>query len=220
MNQQSYVKAVAKRLACSKERRGEFARDLESDIAAALASGETWQRVEQRLGDPRQMAQEFNEGLSDAERAVGRRRKRNRVIALAIAALLVMAAVLAAATWWATPRTAPAGQGAGATEQQVLERAREAVGYMGEGDYDALRSMAPASLRDRLPDELLNEARSTVGGGDWGAFTSFGTAYANEVTQAGQTIEAVEIVAVYENAVVTYTLTFDENLQMTNFFVR
>ena len=69
MNKESYVKAVAKRLTCSKARQAEFVRDLESDIAAALSAGETWEQVESRMGDPRQVAQEFNEDLSEAERA-------------------------------------------------------------------------------------------------------------------------------------------------------
>ena len=72
MNKESYVKAVAKRLTCSKARQAEFVRDLESDIAAALSAGETWEQVESRMGDPRQVAQEFNEDLSEAERAAGK----------------------------------------------------------------------------------------------------------------------------------------------------
>ena len=68
MNKESYVKAVAKRLTCSKARQAEFVRDLESDIAAALSAGETWEQVESRMGDPRQVAQEFNEDLSEASR--------------------------------------------------------------------------------------------------------------------------------------------------------
>ena len=41
MNEKAYAKAVARRLACSKARRDEFVRDLESDIASSLADGET-----------------------------------------------------------------------------------------------------------------------------------------------------------------------------------
>ena len=81
MNKESYVKAVAKRLTCSKARQAEFVRDLESDIAAALSAGETWEQVESRMGDPRQVAQEFNEDLSEAERAAGKKRKRTKTIA-------------------------------------------------------------------------------------------------------------------------------------------
>ncbi|WP_041239532.1 HAAS signaling domain-containing protein, partial [Gordonibacter pamelaeae] len=74
MNEKAYAKAVARRLACSKARRDEFVRDLESDIASSLADGETWEQVERRLGDPRDVAREFNEALSERELAAGRKR--------------------------------------------------------------------------------------------------------------------------------------------------
>lgn len=67
MNQQSYTKMVKKRLMCSKPRRDEFVRDLESDIASALAAGESWEQVEQRMGEPYLVAQEFNDNLSQEE---------------------------------------------------------------------------------------------------------------------------------------------------------
>ncbi|MFR8301077.1 MAG: HAAS signaling domain-containing protein, partial [Gordonibacter urolithinfaciens] len=78
MNEKAYAKAVAKRLACSKARRDEFVHDLESDISSALAAGEAWEQVEARMGDPREVAREFNEGLSEGELAAGRKHRRLR----------------------------------------------------------------------------------------------------------------------------------------------
>ena len=86
MNEKAYAKAVARRLACSKARRDEFVRDLESDIASSLADGETWEQVERRLGDPRDVAREFNEALSERELAAGRKRRRLRAAGIAAAA--------------------------------------------------------------------------------------------------------------------------------------
>ena len=110
MNKESYVKAVAKRLTCSKARQAEFVRDLESDIAAALSAGETWEQVESRMGDPRQVAQEFNEDLSEAERAAGKKRKRTKTIAIVETVAVVMVAIIGAATWWVSPKTALRGK--------------------------------------------------------------------------------------------------------------
>ena len=109
MNKESYVKAVAKRLTCSKARQAEFVRDLESDIAAALSAGETWEQVESRMGDPRQVAQEFNEDLSEAERAAGKKRKRTKTIAIVATVAVAVAAIIGAATWWASPENRPCG---------------------------------------------------------------------------------------------------------------
>ena len=142
MNKESYVKAVAKRLTCSKARQAEFVRDLESDIAAALSAGETWEQVESRMGDPRQVAQEFNEDLSEAERAAGKKRKRTKTIAIVAAVAVVMVAIIGAATWWVSPKTAPAGQSSHQTEQQVIERAQEVVALLDAGDYETLQSMS------------------------------------------------------------------------------
>ena len=133
MNEKAYAKAVARRLACSKARRDEFVRDLESDIASSLADGETWEQVERRLGDPRDVAREFNEALSERELAAGRKRRRLRIAGIAAAAAVVVVAVLAAGSWWALPKTAPAGQGIGLTEQEILdlgvERREISVGF-------------------------------------------------------------------------------------------
>lgn len=224
MNEQSYTKAVAKRLTCSKARRDEFVRDLESDIAASIAEGETWEQVEARMGDPREVAHEFNEGLSDRELAAGKKCKRNKVIGIAAVAVMVVVTILAAAAWWTMPKSAPAGQSAGLAEQEVLARAQEIIALADERDYDALVAMAPESLRQTMTvqqfADAVDGARATVGGGDWGSFVSFGNAYGVELSQKGTTQEYTETVVVYENAVITYTITFDENMRLTNLFMK
>ena len=208
MNKESYVKAVAKRLTCSKARQAEFVRDLESDIAAALSAGETWEQVESRMGDPRQVAQEFNEDLSEAERAAGKKRKRTKTIAIGATVAVVMVAIIGAATWWASPKTAPAGQSSHQTEQQVIERAQEVVALLDAGDYETLQSMSIDEMKAGLNAEMMEQAREITVPGDWGAFESFGNAYATEISQSGQVFDVVEVVAVYEKATVTYGISF------------
>ncbi|MBX9033319.1 HAAS signaling domain-containing protein [Gordonibacter massiliensis (ex Traore et al. 2017)] len=224
MNQRSYVKAVAKRLTCSKARRDEFVRDLESDIAAALAEGETWEQVERRMGDPRDVAREFNEDLSDRELAAGKKRRRNKVVGIVSGAVVVVLVVLVVAAWWATPKTAPAGQSVGLSEQEVLAQAQKVVALVDAGDYEAIFALAPESLQQTMTSQefadAIEEARATVGGGDWGSFTSFGNAYGVEIVQMGQTQEFTETMVVYENAVITYTITFDGSMQLTNLFMK
>ena len=161
MNEKAYAKAVARRLACSKARRGEFVRDLESDIASSLADGETWEQVERRLGDPRDVAREFNEALSERELAAGRKRQRLRTAGIAAAAAVVVVAVLAAGSWWALPKTAPAGQGIGLTEQEILGRAQEVVALVDAEDFDALRSMSTEPMQNALDATSLEAARAS-----------------------------------------------------------
>ena len=201
MNKESYVKAVAKRLTCSKARQAEFVRDLESDIAAALSAGETWEQVESRMGDPRQVAQEFNEDLSEAERAAGKKRKRTKTIAIVATVAVAIVAIVGAAAWWAAPKLSPAGQSSNLSEQQV-------VALLDAGDYETLQSMSIDEMKAGLNAEMMEQAREITVPGDWGAFGSFGNAYATEISQSGQVFDVVEVVAVYEKATVTYGISF------------
>lgn len=224
MNEKAYAKAVGKRLACSKARGDEFVRDLESDIASSIAAGETWEQVERRLGDPRDVAREFNEGLSEPEVAAGRKRRRNKILAIGSAAAVVVVAVIAVAAWWAMPKTAPAGQSAGLAEEEVLACARDVISLADKRDYESLVAMAPEDLRQTMTvkqfADAVDGARATVGGGNWGAFVSFGNAYGMEVSEKGRVQEFTETVVVYENAVITYTITFDGDMQLTNLFMK
>lgn len=219
MNQGSYVKAVAKRLACSKARRDEFVRDLESDIGAALAEGETWDQVERRMGDPRQVAYELNEELSDTELAAGKRRKRTKVIAVSAAVVVALFAVIGGAAWWVSPKLAPAGQSMNMSEQEIIERAQEVAVVVGENDYEKLRPMLDDSAAEALSEPVMADAHALFGN-DWGALESFGNAYATEVAQAGMTANTVTVVAVYENATVTLTIGFNEDMRIIGLNMR
>lgn len=216
MNQRSYVKAVSKRLVCSKARQVEFVGDLESDIAAALDAGEPWEQIEQRMGDPRQVASEFNEDLPESELAAGKKRKRTKIIMIVAAVMVAVAAVIATAVWWVSVKPIPVGQGSGLTEQQLVTQAEEVVALLDNGDFEALRAMSDQAMREALENEaLLDEARATTGGeGDWGAFSSFGNEYVQEFSQMGITIDVVEMVAIYEHATVTYVVSFTNGTEL------
>lgn len=218
MNQKSYVKAVAKRLTCSKERRDEFVRDLESDIAAALAGGETWEQVERRMGDPRQTARELNEELPERELAAGKKRKRTKAIAVSAAAVIVLFAVIAGATWWATPHQGEVEQLGDSDPMVVL--ARETVTSFDAGEYDAVRALASEEAADALTDEVFTQVRAAVAQGDWGSFVSFGSAYRAKITNMGESMEVVQLVAVFEKTAVTFTFPIDDDMKLAGFYVK
>ena len=217
MNKQSYTKAVAKRLTCSKARRDEFVRDLESDIAASLAEGETWEQVEARMGDPREVAHEFNEGLSDHELAAGKKRRRLRAAGVAAVVVVVVAAVLAAATWWVFPKAALPGAATGLDEQAAVERAQEVVALLDADNFDALHALSDDTMAKALTKESIDQARAAVGE-DWGAFVSFGKGYVSDLTQGGVTGTVVRMAAVYENATVIYQISLNSDAQLIGIY--
>ena len=147
MNQQAYVKRIAKSLICSKARRDEFVRDIESDIKAALAAGEPWEQIEARMGDPRQVAREFNENLSETELAAGKRRKRNKIAIVVVGIVLAVIAALALAAWWFLPQQHSAGQSIGLDEQTIVAQAEDVIEVLNADDFDEFAAIAKAPLR-------------------------------------------------------------------------
>lgn len=220
MNERSYTKAVAKRLVCSKARRDEFVRDLKADIAAAREDGEPWEQIERRLGDPRQVAAEFNADLADSERAAGKKRKRNKIIGIALAAAAAVILVVAVAAWWMMPKYVPVGQASGHTEQEVAQQAEQVVELFNSEDAQALAALCNDALKPLVNDELFDSARATLEGGDWGAFEKFGTMHVGEFVYMGQTSNPVELVAIYERVTVTFTLAFDSSMHLTALYVK
>lgn len=219
MNQQAYVKRIAKSLICSKARRDEFVRDIESDIKAALAAEEPWEQIEARMGDPRQVAQEFNENLSETELAAGKRRKRNKIAIIVVGIVLAVIAALALAAWWFLPQQHSAGQSIGLDEQTIVAQAEDVIEVLNADDFDEFAAIATETMATPESEESLMEARTLISP-DWGEFKSFSNAYCAEVVQAGQTLQIVEIGAQYENVSVTYTIVFNENMEVAGLFMK
>ena len=219
MNQRSYVKAVSKHLRCSKARAAEFVRYLEADIAEALSAGESWELVERRMGDPRQVAAEFNEDLPVSEVAAGTRRKRLRIAGAVAAVAVVLLAVVLAAAWWVAPKYGSVGYASGHEEGEVAALAEQVVLLFNEEDVNGLAAMGNDAMKSALDVKTLEAARATINDGEWGAFESFGSVLVGEFVAAGAVSNPVEAVVVYENVTVKFTLAFDKNLRLTALYV-
>ncbi len=219
MNKESYVKAVAKRLTCSKARKPSSCATSNPTSPLLCQQARPGSRWESRMGDPRQVAQEFNEDLSEAERAAGKKRKRTKTIAIVATVAVAVAAIIGAAAWWAVPKLSPAGQSSNLSEQQVIEQAQKVAEVVGEGDYDKLRPMLDDAAAEALTEPVMKDAHALFGD-DWGALKSFGNTYATGVTQMGMTGNAVNLVAIYENTTVTFDIGFNEDLKIIGLNMR
>ena len=103
MNQESYLKEVEKYLNCRKAQKKQIRRDLEADICAASERGESWEEIRDRMGGPRELAQEFNENMGSG--STGRKMKRSRKILLICGIVVAVLAVLIAAAYWFLPKS-------------------------------------------------------------------------------------------------------------------
>ena len=57
-------------------------------------------------------------------------------------------------------------------------------------------------------------------GEDWGALLNMGSAYMVEIREKGKNYAVVQINAAYENVGVTYTLTYNQEMELYGFYVK
>lgn len=215
MTEKKYIRQVTGKLLCSRKKKDEIRRELESDIHSALEQGEALEEILSRMGSPRTVAEEFNAVFPEKEQKAAKRRKRLGVIfpIAVVAILLILLAV------WCLPRAKEIGDSRIYREEELLSRITEVIDLWDADDMEGLCRYFNGELKESVTPEELSEAKRQVSA-DWGERGSFGTPYMTEITQMGQTMAVVQISAAYEQINVTYTITFDENMELAGFYVK
>lgn len=215
MTEKKYIRQVTGKLLCSRKKKDEIRRELESDIHSALEQGEALEEILSRMGSPRTVAEEFNAVFPEAEQKAAKRRKRLGVT-FSIAVVAILLILLAV---WCLPRTKEIGDSRLYREEELSSRITEVIDLWDADDMEGLCRYFNGELKESVTPEELSEAKRQVSA-DWGERGSFGTPYMTEITQMGQTMAVVQISAAYEQVNVTYTITFDENMELAGFYVK
>ena len=87
------------------------------------------------------------------------------------------------------------------------------------GDYDGLRKMAVDKLAPMINEEEMEHARDNLAE-DWGKLLNYGSIYMVESVQRGQHSAVVQMSISYENASVTYTISFDKNMKLNGLWMK
>lgn len=215
MNQEQYIKSILKKLKCGNEKKKEIRKELEADIAGALEAGETMEDIMKRMGDASFVASEFNNNFSEKELA---KAKQKKILITTISILMILMVVFTAG-FWAIPKSYPLEKNGTYTEEEVIEQAKTVIEFFNAEDYDSLAASSTTRMKQYMTKQGLEGAKAYIGD-DWGAFLAYGNAYTCEVIQMGNSSVVVQITATYENTAVTYTLTFDKNLDLAGFYMK
>ena len=79
--------------------------------------------------------------------------------------------------------------------------------------------MSDEKLAEMMNKEEMDQAKSNFGD-DWGEFQNFGEVYLIESTRMGQHSAIAQINASYENTSVTYTLSFNEDMELNGVWMK
>lgn len=215
MEQKKYLKAIYKKLHCSSAKKKEIVKQLKADMDAALEKGDSLAHVMGEIGTPESVAAEFNENLSEKEQ----KREKYERYAKCAGVIIIILCLLAGVVWWFLPKSEKVDESGRFSEKAVIEKAKQVVSYLDGDDYEALQGMMQEQAAEVLTKEVIEEARQYIAD-DFGAFVAWGNAYVAEITEQGQHVAAAEISASYEKTSVTYTLFFNEEMQLTGLYMR
>lgn len=210
-----YIRQIMRRLRCSGARKREIRRQLTSEILAELDEGKDGTEILKRMGDPKEIAAEFNSSFSELEKRKGRREKWGKILLAAAVILLLLGIVL----YWIVPKTKPLEESRTFDEAAVREQAEEIVRLLNADDYPALQQLSTENMKAVLTKEKMEQAKKNFAA-DWGAFQSFGNCYVAEVEQQGERFAVVQMGASYENTSVTYTISFDEEMALAGLYMK
>lgn len=213
MTREKYVKSIVKKLKCSRTKKQEIKKWLESDISAAIEGGEPMESIVERMGTPENAAKEFNDNFPPEElKAAGR----NKKIKIAVIIVFVLAAVAALAYWFLPKASTEITH---FDEEKVKERVELIIDLLDADNYEEIRNYSIEAMKTEEIEKSIREIK-TLFGSDWGKRESFGAMYIVELTQMGQRMVTVQVNVSYENTSVTYTITLDKDLQLGGLYMR
>lgn len=215
MDERQYVNAIARRIKCNGKKKKEIKRQLLADITMRTEQGEDFQEIISQMGTAKEIADGFNENISEKEI---KQYKRNRVIKIALSAIAVII-ILAFILYWMLPKSFAIEQSKYFDKEQVEDAMRTTIELLDMQDYATIQKNAIPQMQSILNHETMENVRKQITE-DWGQRESFGVLYTMELVQGNEHFAVGEVTVSYENATVTYRLTYDREMQLAGLFIR
>jgi len=215
MTKQEYIRQVVKRLRCTKLKKSEIERQLESDIDIAVGDGRQLEDVLSEMGAPEVIAKEFNDNMDEREQKSA---KRSRWITVSVVVVCFLAVVLGL-IYWMVPKAREIEDSKVFSEAEVRAKSEEVIRLVSEGDEETLEGMMSEEVREALRGTSIAEIKRLVSE-DWGALHGIGSPYMTEIRQMGERYALVQVNASYDNVGVTFTLSFNEEMELYGLYMK
>ena len=133
----------------------------------------------------------------------------------AIAVIIILALIL----YWMLPKSFSIEQSKYFDKEQVEDAMRTTIELLDVQDYATIQENAIPKMQSVLNQETMENVRKQIAE-DWGQRESFGVLYTMELVQGNEHFAVGEVTVSYENATVTYRLTYDREMQLAGLFIR
>lgn len=105
------------------------------------------------------------------------------------------------------------------SEEVVEAEMKNVIEILDKEDYDSLQAISDDTMKKSLTPEVWGEAKQQFSE-NWGALEKLGTIYLSEVEQDGVVLAAGQVKATYENVKVTYTIVFNQEMQLAGLYIK
>lgn len=218
MERSRYIKEINRALKCGKEKKKEICQELDSEIAIALESGEDWGSIERRMGAPEEVVLEFNENLSEKDKREFKKAWKKKIGIIAAIILVIIAGGVYFVIQM-QPKYAELGTSGVYTKEEVDEAASDIIRFVSSDEYDELNEKWASDVFRSQAGDKLKAAKESLGA-NWGDYKEIGSQYYQEVTQGKKNWAVTQVVAIYENRSVTYTISFNEDMKLDGLFMK
>lgn len=215
MTAEKYVKKIIKRIKCSGRKKKEIEKQLLMDIKARLNEGESIENIFLQMGTTEEIARSFNESISPKEQ---RKYKRNKIVKIILPIILVLV-VLAGLVYWVLPKGVDIETSKYFSKSEVEETMKKTVELLDQSDYSSLQNRAISQIKSSLNEDIIENAKKLIGD-NWGEQKQFGKAYIQEIVQRNEHFVIGQMTVTYENASVTYTMTFDSDMKLAGLYMK
>ena len=204
-----YIYQIIKKLKCSGKKRREIKRQMLSEMEESISDGSYG------MGNPVEIAEEFNQSFSAEEKKAYKREKRLKVAGIIALLLFVAAGIL----WWMLPKQIWLEDSKVFDKIKVLEQAEVVIDYLDEDNYTALQRLSDDKMSGLLKTDGLEQAKKIIGE-TWGAQKSVGNVYMVELTSRGKKSAIVQMHVEYEKVNVMYTIYFNEQMELEGLWMQ
>ncbi len=215
MTKKKYLNKVLRGIKCSRKTKKDIRKQLETDIDERLNEGESLENILEQMGTYKEVAESFNENMSDAVKKAHKRNIMLGILSFIIGFIIIVAIAVNAMI----PKTFDIEDSVYFDEMQVEEQVVECIELFELEDTQELQIQSTDNMQSYFTQETITDIKSQLSD-DWGTQTSIGTIYMSEIVQAKQYYAVTEVTVAYENITVTYRLTFDTDMKLAGIYIR
>ncbi len=215
MSAEKYVNGIVKKIKCSSKRKKMIRQDLLEEMRVQTEQGIALEDVMLQMGTIQEVADSFNENLGADETKRYKTQKTMKIVLAVLGVLVVLIVGIGAYL----PRYTNISDSNIFAQEQVEKQLVETIALLDQNEYEVLQASAIEEMKTALTEQTMQTVKNQIAG-EWGEQKSIGQVYMSEIAQLGKHYVACQVTVLYENVSVTYTITYDEQMQLAGVYMR